>query len=107
MNLRTVLRLVGVLVMFIGLSMSFSLLWSLYLGEPDVGALGLSMLICFGAGGGLFALGWRSKAPVLRREGMAMVGLSWLLAALFGALPFYFSGVTPNFSDAYFEAMSG
>ena len=95
------------LVMFIGLSMSFSLLWSVYLGEPDVGALGLSMLICFGAGGGLFALGWRSKAPVLRREGMAMVGLSWLLAALFGALPFYFSGATPNFADAYFEAMSG
>lgn len=107
MNVRSVLRLVGVLVMFIGLSMSFSLLWSLYLDEPDVGALVLSMLICFGAGGGLFALGWRSKAPVLRREGMAMVGLSWLLAALFGALPFYFSGATPNFADAYFEAMSG
>ncbi|MBT3604331.1 MAG: TrkH family potassium uptake protein [Candidatus Latescibacteria bacterium] len=107
MNLRTVLRLVGVLVMFIGLSMSFSLLWSLYLDEPDVGALAMSMLICLGAGGGLFALGWGSQAPIMRREGMAMVGLSWLLAALFGALPFYLSGATPNFADAYFEAMSG
>jgi trk system potassium uptake protein len=107
MNLRTVLRLVGALVMFLGLSMSFSLFWSLYLGEPDVAALIESMLICFGAGGSLLLVGWRSQAPVLRREGMAMVGLSWLLAALFGALPFYLSGATPDFADAYFEAMSG
>lgn len=107
MNLRTVLRLVGVLIIFIGVSMSFSLFWSLYLGEPDVGALAWSMLICFVAGGCLFGLGWQSQAPVLRREGMAMVGLSWLLAALFGALPFYLSGATPDFADAYFEAMSG
>jgi trk system potassium uptake protein TrkH len=105
MNFRTVWRLVGVLVMFIGLSMSFSLFWSLYLDEPDVGALVWSMVICLGAGGGLFVLGWGSKAPLLRREGMAMVGLSWLLAALFGALPFYLSGATPNSADAYFEAI--
>ena len=38
---------------------------------------------------------------------MAVVGLGWLLAALFGALPFYLSGVTPLFADAYFESMSG
>ena len=38
---------------------------------------------------------------------MAVVGLGWLLAALFGALPFYLSGVTPSFVDAYFESMSG
>lgn len=77
------------------------------MGEPDVAALAWSMLICFVCGGSLFGVGWGSQAPVMRREGMAMVGVSWLLAALFGALPFYLSGVTPHFADAYFEAMSG
>ena len=107
MNLRTVLRLIGVLIFFIGLSMSFSLFWSLYLGEPDAGALTLSMGICLLCGGILYGIGWGSQAPVLRREGIAVVGLGWLLAALFGALPFYFSDATDTFTDAYFEAMSG
>lgn len=107
MNYRTVFRLVGVLLVFIGLSMSFSLFWSLYLGEPDARAFLLSIGICLGFGGALFAVGWRSKAPVLHKEGMAVVGLGWLLAAFFGALPFYLSGSAPGFVDAYFEAMSG
>ena len=107
MNYRTVLKLVGVLVVFIGLSMGFPLFWSLYLGEPDVRAILLSMVICLTCGGALWAAGWGSRAPVLRREGMAVVGLGWLLAALFGAFPFYLSGATPSFVDAYFEAMSG
>jgi len=107
MNFRAVFKLIGVLIALIGVSMSFSLFWSLYLDEPDVEALIESILICLVSGGILFAIGWRSTQPILRREGMAVVGLGWLLAALFGALPFYLSGTTPLFVDAYFEAMSG
>ena len=107
MNFRAVFRLLGVLIALVGVSMSFSLLWSLYLQEPDVVAIAESMGICFVCGGVFFAAGWRSDQPILRREGMAVVGLGWLLAALFGALPFYLSGVTPLFADAYFESMSG
>ncbi len=107
MNFRAVFKLVGVLIALIGVSMSFSLFWSLYLEEPDTLALIESIGICLLCGGILFAAGWRSTEPILRREGMAVVGLGWLLAALFGALPFYLSGVTPSFVDAYFESMSG
>jgi trk system potassium uptake protein len=107
MNFRAVFRLIGVLIALVGVSMSFSLFWSLYLGEPDVPALIESIVICFVCGGVLFAAGWKSNQPIMRREGMAVVGLGWLFAALFGALPFYLSGVTPLFADAYFESMSG
>ena len=107
MNFRTVFRLVGVLIVFIGLSMSFSLFWSIYYGDSDVWALLLSMGICLVCGGIFYAFGFGSQAPVLRREGMAVVGLGWLLAAFFGSLPFYLSGAIPHFADAYFETMSG
>ena len=107
MNFRTVFKLVGVLVVFIGLSMSFSLFWSIYFGEPAVYAFLLSIGLCVAFGGLMFLVGWGSEAPVLRREGMAVVGLGWLFAGFFGAMPFYLSGATPSFVDAFFESMSG
>lgn len=40
-------------------------------------------------------------------HGMVTVALSWLLAPLLLALPFYLSGHFASFLDAYFDAMSG
>ena len=41
------------------------------------------------------------------KEGFVIVGLSWILIALFGALPFVISGEIPNYIDAFFETASG
>lgn len=41
------------------------------------------------------------------KDGLAIVGLSWVAVSLLGALPFYLSGVTPTFTDAFFETTSG
>lgn len=41
------------------------------------------------------------------RDGFMFVSLSWILAALVGSLPFYFSGAIPVFTDAFFETISG
>ncbi|MDF1536472.1 MAG: TrkH family potassium uptake protein [bacterium] len=41
------------------------------------------------------------------KDGLAVVGLSWLAVSLLGALPFYLSGVTGTFTDAFFETASG
>lgn len=41
------------------------------------------------------------------KEGILITTLSWILAAGFGALPFYFYGTFPTYTDCYFEAMSG
>ena len=38
---------------------------------------------------------------------MACVGLSWFFMSLLGCLPFYISGVIPDFVDAFFEIVSG
>ncbi|MCL2154104.1 MAG: TrkH family potassium uptake protein [Leptospirales bacterium] len=44
---------------------------------------------------------------ITHRDGFLFVSLSWAMASLIGALPFYISGAIPHFADAYFEAMSG
>lgn len=41
------------------------------------------------------------------REGFAVVGLSWILMSLVGALPFTLSKEIPNYVDAVFETASG
>lgn len=41
------------------------------------------------------------------REGFAIVALSWVAIAVFGAIPFTLTGVCPQFIDAFFESMSG
>jgi len=41
------------------------------------------------------------------KDGLAIVGLSWIAVSLLGSLPFYLSGVTPAFTDAFFETASG
>ena len=41
------------------------------------------------------------------KEGLAIVGLSWVTISLIGALPFIFDGCIPNYVDALFETVSG
>lgn len=47
------------------------------------------------------------SSKMLVREGMIIVGLSWLVMSLFGCIPFMITGEIPNFFDAFFEMASG
>lgn len=42
-----------------------------------------------------------------KREGYIIVSFSWIIISLFGAIPFLISGVAQNYTDAFFETMSG
>ncbi len=41
------------------------------------------------------------------REGFLIVTLGWILASVFGAIPFYIAGTFDSFLDAFFETVSG
>lgn len=113
MNYRILCRLLGIVALLIAASMMFSLPWafprvgyraSVSRAAATVGAgagsfetagfLGLlaSMVVCGVVGGVLLWLGRRAPGRIFRREAMAAVGLSWILATFLGALPFYLSG---------------
>ncbi|HEX2969436.1 MAG TPA: TrkH family potassium uptake protein [Bacteroidales bacterium] len=42
-----------------------------------------------------------------KKEGYIIVSGAWILIALFGTLPYLFTGSVKNFADAFFESMSG
>jgi trk system potassium uptake protein len=107
MRWRYVLRLIGVLVFCIGLTMLMPLAFSVYYWDGSHIALLKSMAVALVAGMGLFLIFHSSQVTLMtHREGMAIVALGWLGAGLAGALPLYFSGTVP-FVDSLFESVSG
>ncbi|MBN2254719.1 MAG: TrkH family potassium uptake protein, partial [Deltaproteobacteria bacterium] len=47
------------------------------------------------------------KITLSHKEGFIIVAIGWLLAGVFGALPYMIQGVLPSFTDAFFESISG
>jgi len=41
------------------------------------------------------------------KEGCVATSLSWIVLSVIGALPFYFTGEIPSYTDALFETISG
>ena len=57
--------------------------------------------------GSLFNLKKAKDTKMLAKEGFIIVGLSWIIIALFGCLPYLISQEIPSFVDAFFEMVSG
>ncbi len=68
------------------------------------GAAVLSSLL---VGGGLWFAGRGSRTEFFRREALVVVGVAWLFAGAFGAIPLCVSGAIPGIADAWFESISG
>jgi trk system potassium uptake protein TrkH len=108
MHWRFILKIVALLVTFMGLSMVFSLAFGLYFQDASVLPLGKAMGITVLSGLLLLAMTYGGKADVISgREGMAIVTFGWIAVGFFGALPFHFSGQFGPFVNAFFESVSG
>ena len=108
MKLALVLHLLGRLLLGLALILLLPLGIALATRGGDALAFGVSALITAVVGGILVLAAPFGKGEELgHREGFAIVTFAWVFAAAFGGLPFYLSGTTPTYTDAYFEAMSG
>jgi len=114
MNLRAVAWLLGCVLLLLAGFLLVPAGVALYYGERS--AL-YACLISAGAtavaGAALVARNRGStvatggRADFFRREGLAAVGLVWVLAGVVGALPFRLSGEIDSTVDALFESISG
>ncbi|MFH1051874.1 MAG: TrkH family potassium uptake protein [bacterium] len=106
MRYGIILRILGLLLVFLSLAMLTALPFSFYYGGYDNKAILISSGISLLFGSLTFIK--RVKREELRpKEGFAVVTLSWIIFAAFGALPFVISGYIPSYTDAFFETMSG
>jgi trk system potassium uptake protein TrkH len=108
MRWRFILKIIGVLTLFFGLTMIFPLLVGLYYGDGSLIPLLESMGITVAAGLILYLIFFKAQAEVIsQREGMAIVAVGWTAVGLFGAIPFYLGDGYFTFTDAVFESVSG
>lgn len=108
MNFRLVAYLVAALVVCLGLSLCLPVLVALYFNDGSAGSLIISMAVTCGLGGSV-ALWTRGHQDyyLSHRDGVAIVTLAWIAAGLTATLPYLLSGAIPDFTNAFFESMSG
>jgi trk system potassium uptake protein len=106
MNAVLVLRILGILLLFLGAALLTPIPFSLYFEDGAWVSFIISALICAAVGGGLIRK-FQSKKEFAVREGFAVVTFGWAAFALFGALPYLLTGSIPSVIDAVFETMSG
>ena len=143
MNHRLIIKLLGSVCIALGLAMAFCIPWAceyftstggkgknehllVDFAEPEgYSALLYSMGICFALGAILRYIGQKAKPTLFRREAIAVVVFSWVLATVLGAFPYFLCGniylnggeliresneyedVPITFIDAMFESQSG
>lgn len=83
-----------------------SLAWSIYYNQGDIMAFLYSIIITIVCGYLLKIKASLSKNLGIR-DGFFIVTMGWILAGVFGALPFIFYGAVDTFIDGFFEAISG
>lgn len=107
MNFKLVYKIMGSLLFLEAMFMLLCFVIAMYYGGDDVPAFMLSILITLVVGFCLRFIGRNANNAMGRRESFLVVTLAWAMFGLFGALPFILGGYITDFTNAYFESISG
>ena len=106
MSLRPTFRFLAILVMFLSLCLLIPGLIDYFSGETQSLYLFKIAGFSFIAAIPVWLLSRKARS-FSNRDVFLVTVFSWVLAAIFGSFPFYFSGYFPSYPDALFEAVSG
>lgn len=108
MHFRAILRFLGIIITFIGVSILIPLVISIFYEESIAFKLLISMIISTLSGLLIHQFSRKKENTHLsHRDGVAIVTFGWLGAGLVGAIPFILTGAIGDFTDALFESISG
>lgn len=107
-NYPIIFNLLGLLLVLNGLFMLLCLPVSILYADGTGSSFLISGAINLLIGGTLWIFTRKNEEKGLsKRDGLLIVTWGWLSMSLFGALPYVISGAIPNYSDAFFETISG
>ena len=106
-NIKLIGSILGLLLVINGLGMLLSLPFSLYYHEDWIPIVSASVITIIIGLPTWFILNKTAPRELKKRDGYLVVTLGWVIMSVFGTLPYLTSGAIPNFTDAFFETMSG
>ena len=106
MNVRLVSNTMGYILWVEAGFLLLPVLTAVVCGEVYWREFLLTAALCAAVGTALHAVPLK-KAQMHSRDGFVAVSLSWVVLALFGALPYVFTGTMTSYIDAVFETVSG
>ncbi len=112
MHKRFVANIVSRICIIVCFVMTLPLAWAVYDAPDSRETKSFVVSILFGITVAsaillIFRLKKKDKQTINAKDGLAIVGLSWLFLSLLGALPLFLSGAATTFTDAFFEIVSG
>ncbi|WP_428650653.1 TrkH family potassium uptake protein [Roseibium sp.] len=107
MNFRTIALPIGRLLLLISLLMIIPAIADVFAENPDWQVFLVSALV-LGTAGVLMTMAFHGENPPENfREALIFVNAAWFAFSFAGSIPFFFSGLGINFTDAFFETASG
>ena len=104
---KIIFRIIGLLLFIEAIFLTSSIVVAWYYNEAIIAELLASVVAMVGTGSVLTMLCRGTERNISRKDGYVVVTLCWVVFSLFGSLPYMLSGSIPNFTDAFFETMSG
>jgi len=107
MNFKLIFRVLGFLLLVEGVAMLLALAVSLIYSGSDSYAFLIASGINISLGLLLIFLTADAVKEIGKKEGFIIVSSVWIVFSFFGCLPYVISGAIPNFTNAFFETISG
>ena len=106
-DFRSVFHIIGLLLCIESIAMLIPLIVDLIYGNPDWDEFFLSSCVTFFIGLVLYYSFRKEKIVIKIRQAFVLTILSWIIIAFFASLPFVFTSANLNYTDSFFESISG
>jgi len=107
LNYKIIFHFLGLLLLFNGGFMLLSALMSLIYKDGVTFKIFLAGIVTLIVGVIVMVFTKKHNKEMNKREGYIVVSFGWIIMSLSGTLPYVFTESIPNFTNAFFETMSG
>ena len=106
-DFRSILHIIGILLCIEAFAMLIPMSIDLIYQNSDWDKFFFSSITTFFIGLALFFSFKKEKIIIKVRQAFVLTIFSWIIIALFASIPFIFSSANLNYTDAFFESISG
>ena len=106
-DIRPILLVIGLLLTTLGAAMLLPAIVDLMADNDDWRVFAVSGILTILIGAGLYGGARGTTTHLGTKQAFLMTVGTWVALAVFGALPYLWSGIVSTFTDALFESLSG